>query len=164
MRKRKSQESVEELTNSLEDDPRQRVWLECDKCHYTTNYTTFIDRHVRPTPCLNCGTLMRDGLCSVCAGEQDDILKVERSPSEEPCPPMSPSNFLEDETVLGAIVEGETLDTSQINLTDADADEDPDDKQLTYLEFVDEGESEQKAEEFHVSGDLESGDIWEEET
>lgn len=152
---------MEELANSL-DDPRERVWLECDKCHYTTNYPTFVDRHVRQKPCPNCGHLMQDGLglCAACTNGHSSSSKLD-TPIEEPGPSVSPSTFLEDDCELGQIVKGETLDTSQVQLTETEneAEEDPD-QPLEFMEFVDEGENEEKTEVFNVSDTIETEDIW----
>lgn len=72
MRKKKADEEFENDVEGSADDPKSRIWLQCDRCQYTTNYTSFVNNHIRNEVCLNCEAPMKNGACTQeCEKERD---------------------------------------------------------------------------------------------
>ena len=64
MRKKQAEQEFENDTECSADDPRSRIWMQCDKCQYTTNYTSFVKNHIRGEICLNCEAPTKNGMCT----------------------------------------------------------------------------------------------------
>jgi len=76
---------VEELSDAVNDDPRSKIWLKCDTCHYTTNYTTFAHRHIKQDICQQCSGPLVDGVCSKCISHSVHSDELEPLPNGENC-------------------------------------------------------------------------------
>lgn len=61
--KKKKDDDIEADADGNPDDPRSRIWMQCDKCQYTTNYTSFVKNHIRDEICLDCEGPTLNGLC-----------------------------------------------------------------------------------------------------
>ncbi|XP_047119099.1 uncharacterized protein LOC124802336 isoform X1 [Schistocerca piceifrons] len=64
--------SIDALTGKrMKNDPKKDIWMQCDKCKYTTNLNSFMINHIRqhvkkkqPDLCEFCGGEIKAGSCS----------------------------------------------------------------------------------------------------
>lgn len=58
--------------------------MQCDRCQYTTNYTSFVKNHIRNKVCLNCEAPMKNGICSQeCEKDKVDKPIIVNNPNEK---------------------------------------------------------------------------------
>lgn len=82
MRKKKADEEFENDVEGSAEDPKSRIWLQCDRCQYTTNYTSFVNNHIRNEVCLNCEAPMKNGTCTQECEKEKDTPQVINEPKE----------------------------------------------------------------------------------
>lgn len=131
--------------------------MQCDKCQYTTNYTSFVKNHIRDEICLDCEAPTKNGMCTEnCVNkEKTENLAVQeanvKTDSEAMELIVNNMNFLNgenDETfslipepnIQGKLeVAFNANETGEVSLTE-DKVEKKEDKPALYLQVVDEEE------------------------
>ncbi|KAK6626889.1 hypothetical protein RUM44_009366 [Polyplax serrata] len=95
VRKKQSEQELDELNIECSaEDPRSRIWMQCDTCQYTTNYTSFVKNHIRDEICLDCEAPTKNGMCT-----EDCVNK-----SKPECNPVQETSVKTDSDAMELIV------------------------------------------------------------
>lgn len=152
MRKKQAEEELSNDVDCNVDDPRSRIWMQCDKCQYTTNYTSFVKNHIRDEICLNCEAPLKNGMCTKDCDKkekmvvQESNVKPDSDTMELIVNNMTFLNGGNDETfsiipdpnLQGKLeVSFNVNESGEISLTE-DKTNDKEDKPALYLQVVDE--------------------------